>query len=172
MSPILTLASRVGALLVLLFAAGCGQGDDSVAVSDDPNLVFVSDEHTAMNEAIAQAKAHLDAFERELAAAAPGRVFTVKKHFATPDGGGEHIWVTDVKAVKGGFEGVLDNLPRFAEGVRYGDRHFVARDDVSDWMITDDEGNRWGCYTIRVLLSSMTDEVRREIEPRLQPLPK
>lgn len=158
--------------LLLLVAAGCGGDPDPIAVSDDPNLVLVSHEHTAMNEAIAQAKAHLDAFERELAAAAPGWVFTVKKHFATPDGGGEHIWVTDVKAVKGGFEGVLDNIPRFAEGVRHGDRHFVARDDVSDWMITDDEGNRWGCYTVRVLLSSMPDEARREFESRLQPLPK
>ena len=172
MSPMPALAPRVGALLLLLLAAGCGQAVDSVVVSDDVGVVAVPDEDAAMNQAIAEAKAHLATFERELAAAAPGRVFTVKKRFATPDGGGEHIWITDVKAAKGGFEGIVDNEPRSVEGVGYGDRHFVARDDVTDWMITDAEGKRWGCYTTRVLLPTMPDELRRLVEPRLQPLPK
>ena len=172
MSPIPALASRVGALLLVLLAAACGQGDDSVVVSDDAGVVAVPDEDAAMNQAIAEAKAHLDTFERELAAASLGRVFTVKKRFATPDGGGEHIWITDIKAVKGGFEGIVDNDPRSVEGVGYGARHFVARDDVTDWMITDAEGRRWGCYTTRVLLRTMPDELRRLVEPRLQPLPK
>ncbi len=170
-SPLRALAAASAVALAVLFAAGCGESREKVSASGAGSFFGVAAEDARMNEAIAQAKAHLDTFERELATATPGRVFTVKKGFATPDGT-EHLWIIVGRAANGGFEGVVDNEPRAVAGVAYGDRHFVARDDVTDWMITDAEGRRWGCYTTRVLLPWMPEEQRLRIESKLQPLPK
>lgn len=164
------LAAGLGLVLLVAVGGGCGRAEVDVSI-DDQNVATLAGDDAAMNEAIAQARAHLGVFERELADAKPGRVFLVKKRFAVGDAA-EHIWVVGVKKVEGGFEGEIDNDPVAVAGVHAGDRHVVARADVSDWMIADEDGKLWGAYTTRVLLSQMPADLRRAREAKLQPLPK
>lgn len=157
--------------LLVGLGAACGERSDPPEPSDPDPIARVRDDDRAMNTAIAEARAHLDVFDRALSAAEPGRVFTVKKAFPTRDGR-EHIWVTDVKPAAGGFRGRIDSDPRDVAGIHYGDEHFVARSEVTDWLISDEQGRIWGGYTMRVLLSSMPPEIRRAREAAFQPLPE
>ena len=155
-------------LLAALAVAGCKKKPARVV---DDGIVEVPSEDATMNAAIADARAHLAVFEAELAAPHPDRRYVIKKGFPTPSGGHEHMWLGDVRAVEGGFEGRLDNEPRDVTDVRYGERYRVRRDEVSDWMIRDETPRIWGGYTIRAVLPTMPADQRQAVQAMLQPLP-
>ncbi len=141
-------------------------------VAKADKIVDVEGDDDAMNAAVAGARAHVDVFAEALAAPAPGRTFSGKKPF--PFGkanASEHMWLVDVKAVDGGFEGRLDNEPRDATDVRMGARYWVGRAELSDWLIADEQGRVWGGYTLRALLHTMPSDERAAFEQVLQPLP-
>ena len=135
------------------------------------NIGTWSSDDAGMNRAIEEARRHVQVFERELAAPQAGRRYSVKKAFPTADGM-EHMWLVDVKVVGGGFEGVLDNDPRDAPDAVIGRTYMVKRDEISDWLITDDQERIWGGYTIRAHLATLPEAERRAREAQLQPLPE
>ena len=153
------------AVLAALAVAGCKK---KAPIED--KVVYVDGDDAAMNEAIAQARAHVDVFARELAGSSDDRLFAVKKAFSD-SGGTEHMWLSDVKAVATGFEGRLENVPEKVTGVKKGERHTVTREELSDWLITDEQGRMWGGYTLRLVLPTLTPVERLQFEQRLQPLP-
>ena len=149
-------------------ATGCKKNEEPLP----PNVVAVRQGDATMEHAIASAVAHLGVFEAELAKAEPGKHYSVKKGFPLPGGGNENMWVDEVKAVDGGFAGVLGNEPVDVTDVKLGDLVVVKRGEVRDWMVTHDDGRIWGGYTVRVLLDSSEPEYRAAVEAMLQPLPE
>ncbi len=100
----------------------------------------------------------------------PGKTYAVKKPFEHANGV-EHMWLVDVKVVDTGFEGLLDNDPRDAKDAVSGQRYTVARDELTDWNIIDEQGRIWGGYTIRAVLGQLPADQRAAMKQALQPLP-
>ena len=148
---------------LFLFACDCDR--------EDGNIVYTPSDDRTMNNAISDARAHLHVFEAELSRAEPSKTFSLKKPFPVSNGSVEHMWLIDVAAVDGGFEGRLDNEPRHAYA-SVGQRYTVGREELTDWLIEDTQGRIWGGYTIRVVLDEMPPNQRAEVEKMLQPLPQ
>lgn len=165
-------AARTWAIALAVALGGLAAGCKKKDKPPRPDVVDVRDGDQAMEHAIADAVAHLGVFEAELAKAEPGKRYAIKKGFPRPGGGNEHMWVGDVKAVDGGFAGVLGNEPRDVTDVKLGDPVVVKRGEVSDWMITDDQGRMWGGYTVRALMHEVDPAQRATVEAMLQPLPE
>lgn len=160
-------------LLAVWWCLACSRGGEEKSRRDDsvdPVINYEADD-PAMNKAIADARAHLSVFDAELARRAPGKQFSVKKPFPKADGGNEHMWLIDVKAIDGGFDGRLDNDPESVPTAKIGERYTVKRDELSDWMVIDDQGRMFGAYTVRVQLPEIPAEQRAALEAALQPLP-
>jgi uncharacterized protein YegJ (DUF2314 family) len=150
----------------LLIPSGC---DDKSAEPEakvvrrdgQPDYVRSTDD-AAMDRAIAKARQTHAQFASALAKRASGqRGFAVKKPFAVPQGGQEHIWINDVTWDGSAFHGVIDNEPVDTKAVKQGDRVTVRPQELSDWMYID--GRRVvGGYTLRVLHYQSTPEEQRE----------
>lgn len=169
MPPMNELARVAAATLVLVGTIACDQKNDDERLKDSVVEVEAGDD--AVNRAMERARAHLDVFEAALERAEPGKSFDIKAGFPTPDGGQEHMWLVEVEAIEGGFEGKLDNQPQGAEDLVAGKRYRVERKQVSDWQITDEKRRIWGNYTLRAMLPRLDPEDRKTVESRLQPLP-
>lgn len=155
--------------LLAVFAGACEKKKQE-PVKD--SVVEVEAEDAAINEAMAEARAHLDVFEAALEKGEAGKSFDIKAAFPTPDGGEEHMWLVGVEAVEGGFAGKLDNQPQGARDLVPGERYRVERKQVSDWQITDEKRRIWGNYTLRAMLPRLDPNDRQAVESRLQPLPR
>jgi uncharacterized protein YegJ (DUF2314 family) len=158
-------------VIVLVVALGCerkGSPKPAPAPFED-KVIDVKDDDPAMNQAIAEARAHLLVFEEQLALRKPGQVCSVKKPFARGESA-EHMWLTDVKVIEDGFEGRLDSDPRDVRDAKIGERYRVTRAELSDWLVFE-PGKLWGGYTLRVLLPTMDPKERAAFTAQLQPLP-
>jgi uncharacterized protein YegJ (DUF2314 family) len=108
-----------------------------------------------MNNAISRARADLPLFDKALKSGNRNyNYFAIKKRYRTPDGGGEHIWIARVSAVKQGYTGLVNNDPVNTDEIKYGDTVYVLKDDITDWMYLDSNLLRGG-YTMRVELKRM-----------------
>lgn len=98
--------------------------------------------------ASAKAKAELPDLQKAFAATLqPGEYIDVKAPFATPGGGREWMWVDVTKWKGDDIEGILENDPEEAPGLRAGQRVNVRQQDVFDYMHHFDnrtEGNTTG----------------------------
>ncbi|MOA11132.1 hypothetical protein D3C78_1310580 [compost metagenome] len=92
--------------------------------------------------------------------------FSVKYPFETSEGGGEHIWLTDIEIKDNKISGVVGNTPESTTKVQYGDRVEVDAEKISDWMYVK-KGELVGGYTIRVIRDMMPEEERNEFDKSL-----
>ena len=76
----------------------------------------------------------------------------------------EHIWLDDISYDGDLFTGRLSNAPLHLEDLKLGDKVSVATDDVSDWMIVDEDGRLTGGYTLRVLRNRMSPEEQEQFD--------
>lgn len=137
---------------------GPAEGDPS-----DPAYAVGNDQR--MVDAIAEAKRTLPTFIDALKQAqGRDRYFSVKRPFATSDGGSEHIWIDELKWMGTSFQGRVANVPASVPGLTSGETVSVAVEEVSDWMIVDAGGRLTGGFTIRAMREMMSPEQRTEFD--------
>lgn len=130
----------------------------------DANYVHVKEDDAAMNAAIARAKATFPQFVAALKSPKPSyRGFGVKKPYATPSGGQEHMWIEDVKESNGAFEGTIANDAYDTLLVKNGQRVRFAADEISDWKYLDNNVLVGG-FTIRYFVDRMSQKEKQELE--------
>lgn len=138
----------------------------------DPIVQF-SDQDAAMNAAIAEARRSYPQFLTQFNAA-PAREasqsYMLKLGLPTPDGGHEHIWVSNLRRERGQLVGDLANEPAGLSGRHLGSRVVVDDAQVSDWAIITNEG-MYGSFTTRVMLPFIDPNEAASLRQMLTPQP-
>jgi len=155
MRPIITLL--LAAALVTL--AGCSRNS---APKEGDNYTAVQKSDAAMNAAIAKAKATIGEFVTAFHVQKPGtKDYFVKKPYATPGGGHEHMWIEVTGEADGVLKGVIANEAEDTREVKNGQRVTLKTSEISDWKYQD--GNKLiGGYTIRYFVEKMPPAERKE----------
>ena len=167
-------------LLLLAVVTGCGESPDEGAGADDsspkartvkregqPDYVRAKDNDKDLERAIARAKATYMQLVNALADPKPTfRAFSVKKPFATPDGGEEHIWISEIRWDGKRFQGKISNEPVDTKLVKLGDKVEVTPEELTDWMYVDGK-TIVGGFTVRVLHYERSAEERKAAEEQM-----
>jgi uncharacterized protein YegJ (DUF2314 family) len=129
--------------------------------STEPPYVEVPKDHTAMHQAVTQARKTVGEFIAALKHPVPGQQdFEVKKPFIQ-NGQVEHIWLSDVQFVDNRFQGRVDNQPRKVQGLKLGQLVSVNPNEISDWLYID-HGKLVGGYTVRVHYNELSPKEKQE----------
>ena len=123
-----------------------------------------------MNSAIAHARKNLPHFWARLEKQARGESDFNLKVGIEDKNGVEHFWCSDVRREADQLSGVINNDPMIVKSVSNGQRVTFKEDQISDWLYMR-VGKMIGNYTVRPLMSDMSNDERRNIEAMLGPLP-
>ena len=159
---------KVNTILFLcgvLFMTSCNEITKSKTEREgNPDVHNVESSDVRMNNAIGNANNTIDEFKKALQSEnSDYEYFTLKQKFETSDGGGEHIWINDIKLVDSNYFGIIGNEPVDVKEISYGDSIKVTKTDISDWMYFD-KGVVKGGYTIRALRDGMSSEERKQFD--------
>lgn len=161
----MTLLKNIAILAIASFALSSCQNDNSVKekIQNDDVIEFKQDDN-AMNNAIEEAKKTFSQFEELFKKPKDGQEsFAIKVRFDTPDGGGEHIWIGDLKTDGKVYTGVVNNEAQSTPDVKLGDTIQIDMNRMSDWMYLD-KGVLKGGYTIRVMKNNLSDEEKKNFD--------
>ena len=149
-------------LIILFLSTGCSTIRALVG-GEYNNMRNYETEDEMMNAAIQDAQDSLPVFIEALQDPQPGQSnFSIKAKFPYGnEGAAEHIWVNDVSYKDGRFNGNIGNTPIYIDDLAYGDAVSISTEEVSDWMIVQDD-RLLGGFTIYVMLGEMTDENRQD----------
>lgn len=111
-------------------------------------MVIVSDDDEEMEAAMKQAKATLD----EAVALLADHSVTFKVGLPNSNDDLEHIWVDSIETFGDQFTGNLANDPHDLGELKFGDPVTFTRDQVTDWIATDAEGQAKGGFTVEILM--------------------
>lgn len=132
--------------------------------ANDPNLVHVQSDDDEMNKAIAKAQDTYAGFVNIIREKKYDEgVASVKLRYPVPDGGGEHIWATDLFVKGDNIYGVIDNEPARINNIKMGDTVLIEQAQISDWVYGE-KGILRGGYTIRVLRNQMSPQERKQFD--------
>lgn len=145
---------------ILLSFTGC-KNSDTAEIENQPTISVESDDKE-MAEAIEKANQTLTDFNAVLSNPKI-EVKSLKVKFETSNGGGEHIWLTDVQYKNGKYSGILDNEPEYITEYKIGDKIEVDNSKISDWMYIKN-GKLFGGYTMKLLRSRMTETEREQFD--------
>jgi uncharacterized protein YegJ (DUF2314 family) len=142
----------------LFVLAGCSRGSGS---KEGDNYTAVETDDAKMNAAIARAKETIGEFVTAFHAKKPGTTdYFVKKPYATPDGGHEHMWIEVTDESNGVLKGVVANEAEDTREVRNGQRVTLKLSEISDWKYQDGK-KLIGGYTIRYFIEKMPPAERK-----------
>lgn len=154
-------------IIASLLLLSCNQSkNDKTQRENEPDIYNLKESDTAINNAIAKANETLNQFETILKNDEQYlNYYSIKQNFPTSNGGGEHIWVGQIKLINGNYSGIIGNDPIYTKAVKLGDTVTVAKNKISDWMIIDGTtGKTKGGYTIRVLRDRMSTEEKAQFD--------
>ncbi len=150
--------------LIQLTLLACNN-QTSKHVKGDPTITVEFDD-SSMNQAISLARETLPNFKKALTNDSAANQFSLKLKYSTPNGGQEHIWISQVKIKDGQMKGVIDNAPNNIPSLQLGDTISVSEEVVSDWMFKKSD-SIYGGFTIRVLRDRMNETERTELDRSL-----
>lgn len=132
----------------------------------DENMIYVSQQDEQMNQAINFARSKLDYFIEHLNQNPDGKFqYSVKAAFTSASGNDvEHLWISEITYDRGYFSGIISNEPRLIKDLQFGQYIQVPVNNVTDWMIVDEDGLVTGGYTIKVLRNRMSDQEREQFD--------
>lgn len=127
-------------LVLLLAPFGCRKratdiAEPPAAASSKRQVELSADPELARAERDAIAK--LSEFRRVLESAQPGTHYFEVQAVVRDGASSERLWLNDVHAVPGGFEGASSAPPKFVTSIQQGQRVQVANEDVVDWSYYD-----------------------------------
>ena len=150
--------------MLCFFLFACQNDPKVVQRLGEPDIVKIEADDSLMNKAIEKANKTLDQFDSALQSNDTTLVaLAIKMRFGTPEGGGEHIWMTDIATKDKQYYGVVGNLPESTKEVKVGDTVLIPKDKISDWMYIKN-GNLVGGYTIRVLRDQLSDAEKKAFD--------
>jgi uncharacterized protein YegJ (DUF2314 family) len=127
------------ALALVAALPSCGkrasQLEPSAAASSKPPLDLSADPELAHAERNAIAK--LSDFRKVLESAQPGTTYFEVQAVVRDGALSERLWLNDVHAVAGGFEGASNAPAKFVKSIQQGQRVQVANEDIVDWSYYD-----------------------------------
>jgi uncharacterized protein YegJ (DUF2314 family) len=124
---------------------------------------------SAMQDAIAAARASTPSFIARLEAPQPGdRNFGIKFPFRDGDET-EHMWVSDVRREGDEFVGIVEADAQCVGNVVKGSEVRVPVSGISDWGFSNGDAIH-GNYTTRVMLPTLPPPLRNSLTKRLVPL--
>ena len=156
-------------ILALLFITSCQilKPPGVVHRDNEPDVFFVESEDSEMLTAIQEAQETFDEFRDYYHSERSDLVyFSVKARFLI-DGdpsSGEHIWLYDIDLSDNQVRGKIGNEPLDAVYLSIDEEVIIGMDDISDWMVVDEDGRVYGGYTVRVLRNRMTEEERLQFD--------
>jgi len=132
-----------------------------------PDVHNVESSDLQMNKAILEANLNMANFKKALLSENDDyQNFSIKQKFDTQDGGGEHIWIQEIKIIDTNYFGTVSNQPLHVDAIKFGDAIKVDKNKISDWMYLD-KGVVQGAYTVRLLRNEMTEEERKQFDIEL-----
>lgn len=139
------------AATLLLFAIAL-LGTPIPATSKDNNITNVPSSDQLMNRMIARARTTLPFFWKSMEASTDSdSKFVLKMRFPTRSGGGEHIWLANIKRNGGTITGNISGRPRDVANLVGGQKVTIISKDITDWGFVR-RGKLEGYYTLRALL--------------------
>ncbi|MBV6880805.1 DUF2314 domain-containing protein [Epilithonimonas ginsengisoli] len=151
-------------LIFFLILNSCQKKDAVVKRENEPDIHLLKNEDEEMNIAIENAQKSLHKFKEAITSENPNYYnFALKARFAVDDGGGEHIWISDVQYDDNKFYGVVDGKPISTHEVKFGDTIEVRYENITDWMYFDKNIVK-GAFTTRVLRKRMSQEERNAMD--------
>lgn len=144
-------------ILFCLFLLACQYDPKVVKRDGQPDISLLAGDDSEMNNAIKLANKTLDKFDLALHSNDTTlRMLAIKVRFATPDGGGEHMWLSDITTKDNQYYGVIANVPFSTREVKVGDTIMVPKAQISDWKYIQN-GKLIGGYTIRVSRNQLSE---------------
>ncbi len=158
--------------LAVLLGAGSAQAQESQAQPGEfqDRVEMVSGKDAAMNAAIASARANLPTFWKRFEQRGP-QGFLLKVALPTAHGGTEHIWVDNIRRKDGVITAEIGDDPDDLPDLKLGSQITVDPASISDWGYPGADGRRYGMFTTRVLLHTLTPSEQAQIQAVLQPEP-
>jgi uncharacterized protein YegJ (DUF2314 family) len=151
--------NMMGMLFAVLLLGACSREDPTIERQGEPPVTMIEAEDEQMNAAMQKARVSLDEFERRLTSPPSGQSYISLKGRFEENGAVEHIWLSDLSIVPGGYRGKIGNEPVNLHNIRFGQQVELPRERVSDWLAIEDDTLIAG-YTLRVLRERMTPEER------------
>ena len=145
--------------------------DEALGVLDNcgSQLFHSSPSDTAMQDAIAAARAGVPEFIARLESPQPGdEAFGIKFPFRDGDMV-EHIWVSHVRRESDEFVGLVSAEPHNVTTVHAGKEVRLPIAEISDWAFSHGEALH-GNYTTRLILGTLPKPMRDALQARLVPL--
>jgi uncharacterized protein YegJ (DUF2314 family) len=150
-------------LLIIVLFIGCINNQKQ----KETNLYSTPANDSEMNKAIATARSTLLIFDSAYKSNKyDTSTFSLKVRFPTQTGA-EHIWATSITLDDNDYYGLVDNLPELVTEIKEGQKIKINRDDISDWLYSDN-GILRGGYTIRLIRNRMTKEERKQFDDQFQ----
>jgi uncharacterized protein YegJ (DUF2314 family) len=144
------------AAISLLAISGCSRSKEG------GNYTHVASEDSAMNAAIAKAKATSGDFIRAFHEQKPGtKDFYVKKPYPVPSGEVEHMWIKVLQESNGVLDGIVANEAEETHEVKIGQGVSLNISEITDWKYVD-ERRLVGGYTIRYFYERMSPEEQED----------
>jgi len=149
-------------LILFLILTSCQKKDAVVRRENEPDIHLLRSEDKEMNNAIESAQKSLYKFKEAIKSKNPNYYnFALKERFGTDDGGGEHIWISEIQYDGEKFHGIVDGDPISTKQVKFGDTIEVNFKNITDWMYFDKNTVK-GSFTTRVLRKRMSkDELNK-----------
>jgi uncharacterized protein YegJ (DUF2314 family) len=147
--------------LVLFWS--CHDNDQPESKTENTGLYTTDGEDQEMNQAIKDARISLVQFDESyLSGKFDTSTFALKVRFPT-ETGGEHIWATSIVIANGAYYGVIDDVPVLTTHVSQGDRIKINKEDITDWMYSENGVLRGG-YSIRLIRQRLTKEEKLQFD--------
>lgn len=154
----------LSSLLSRLFMSPLKNNSKVIAREGEPDIVRIEGEDSEMNTAIEKANQTFSQFDSALSSKDTSLIsWAIKVRFDTPDGNGEHIWLTDITKRGDQFYGVIANMPNLTTEVKLGDTVKIPTAKISDWRYIQN-GKLKGGYTIRVLRNRLSKDQRKALD--------
>ena len=149
------------ALAAALAAAGLVLTAAPVAFAQAETPVDMAAQEKAWNEAVLAARASLPVFWARLAENPGGPDdYSLKVVFRNAQGGGEDIWLQDIKRQDGHIFGRLGYDPEALPNLHRMQIVPISEDSIIDWTFKEGR-KRYGQFTTRVLAKLRPDEAAK-----------
>ena len=153
-------------LTFLLFGLlGCHNNQmKKIEREEEVNIYLAEDNDEEMNIAIKTAKQTLEKFNNALNSKNNEfDSFFLKVCFENK----EHIWIGNITIKNNEYYGTVNNIPEYVENIHLGDFIKINKNNITDWMYTDNK-KLVGGFTLRLIRNRMSEDEKKQFDSESQ----
>ena len=126
----------------------------------EQNIYLANNNDEEMNIAIKTAKQTIEKFDDALKSKnSEYNNFALKVCFDNK----EHIWISNITIKDNEYYGIVNNIPEYVKDIHFGDSIKINKDNISDWMYTDNK-KLVGGFTLRLIRNRMSEVERKQFD--------